>query len=83
VRRAVVLAVPAGVDYAVSQTAPARWDVSFAVACDLEPVQREVSALCATLRARAPELRIVPWSPPAPDAKRRRIRRQIPHASDP
>lgn len=77
VRRAAVLALPAGVHYAVTQTAPLAWDVSFSEACDLAPMAREVDALCRRLRAQVPTLRVVPWSPPRPDAKLRRVRRQM------
>ncbi len=74
VSRAVIVAVPAGVDYSVCQTSPARWDISFSADCDLLPVRQEVDKLCVQLRALAPELRLVPWVPPALDSKRRRIR---------
>jgi putative adenylate-forming enzyme len=74
VRRAIVLAVPAGVDYSVVQTSPERWDVSFSENCALEPVQHEVEELCRRLGARIPSLRAVPWSTPPPHMKRRRVR---------
>jgi putative adenylate-forming enzyme len=77
VRRAMVLGTPAGVDYAVAQVSPSRWNISFSQPCPLEPIQREMEELCQRLRARSPSLQIVPWSPPAPPAKVRRVRRQM------
>lgn len=83
VRRAVVLAVPTEVEYAVVQTSLAHWEISFSKPCDLEPVRREIVTLCEKLNARPPTLGPAPWAPPPPDAKRRRIRRQIPAADPP
>jgi putative adenylate-forming enzyme len=77
VRRAVALAVPMEVEYRVVQVSPLLWELSLSEACPLEPVQREVEALCRQFRAQAPTLRPVPWSPPTPAAKLRRIRRQM------
>ena len=75
VRRAVVLAVPAGVDYSVVQMSPDHWDVSFSENCALEPVRHEVEELCHRLGARTPSLQVVPWSSSPPHMKRRRVRR--------
>ncbi len=77
VRRAVALAVPMEVEYRVVQVSPSLWEISLSQTCPLEPVQREVDALCRQFRAQSPTLRPVPWSPPAPAAKLRRIRRQM------
>lgn len=75
VRRAVMLAVPAGVDYCVVQTSPEGWDLSLSKDCALEPVRHEVEELCRRLGARVPLLQIVPWSPPPSHMKQRRVRR--------
>jgi putative adenylate-forming enzyme len=77
VRRAMAHGAPAGVDYAVAQVSPSRWDISCSRPCPLEPIQREMGELCQRLRAQVPALHIVPWSPPAPHAKVRRVRRQM------
>lgn len=75
VRRAVVFAIPTGIEYAVTQTSLTRWELSFSEACDMEPVRRELMELCQRLGAVMPELVTVAWSPPPQDAKRRRVRR--------
>ena len=76
VRRALLLGLPDGVSYSVVQTSPLHWDVSFSAECDLGPVRREVLELCHQFRAQMPVLRVVPWVPPDPMAKRRRVRRE-------
>lgn len=81
VRRALVLGLPAGVNYSVVQTSPSHWDVSFSEDCELGPVRQEVFELCRRFRAQAPSLRLVPWAPPAPSAKLRRVRRQVSESS--
>jgi len=83
VRRALVLGLPAGVNYSVVQTSPSHWDVSFSATCELGPVRQEVTELCRQLGAQVPALRIVPWVPPAPSAKLRRVRRQLAESSTP
>lgn len=74
VRRAIILSVPPGVDYAVVQTASAEWTLALSRECPLEPVQREVEQLCRQLGARPPVLRRVPWVAPPLTEKRRRVR---------
>jgi putative adenylate-forming enzyme len=78
VRRAIVLAVPSGLDYTVTQRALDRWEVSLSQSCDVEPIKHEVEALCQRLNGCPPTLQFVEWKPHPIHAKRRRIRCEIP-----
>jgi len=77
VRRAIVLGVPAGIDYGVVQTSPDIWEISLSGACGLEGVQSRVEELCRDLGARVPTLVRVDWVRPAGAHKRRRVRRNF------
>ncbi|MCE9609100.1 MAG: hypothetical protein K8R23_02615 [Chthoniobacter sp.] len=74
VRRAIILSIPTGVDYAVVQTGSAKWTLALSRECPLEPVQGEVDRLCRQLGARPPMLERVPWVVPPLTEKRRRVR---------
>ncbi len=78
VRRAIILAVPAGMDYTVTQPSLSEWCLALSEDAPLEPVQREVNDLCLRLGASPPTLTRVPWTPAALHAKRRRVRCEIP-----
>lgn len=77
VRRAVVMGLPAGVDYTVRQTAPDRWDVALSQSVPLEAVRREIARLATRLGARPPTVEAAAWTPSPPHTKRRRVRREI------
>lgn len=77
VRRAVVLAIPVGVDYTITQIAPLLWEAAFSAPCNLASVRREIHNYCRSLGAQAPQFRPAAWQPADPTAKRRRIRRHI------
>ncbi len=81
VRRAIILAVPAGMDYTVTQPSLSEWCLALSEDAPLEPVQREVKDLCLRLGASPPTLTRVPWTPAALHAKRRRVRCEIPSSS--
>jgi putative adenylate-forming enzyme len=78
VRRALILALPAGVDYTVTQTAVDEWEVGTNQPGHEEMILAEIERLCQDLRARPVKVRFTPWTPPPADAKRRRVRRAIP-----
>ena len=78
VRRAVVLAIPIGVDYTITQIAPLLWEAAFSAPCNLASVRREIHNFCRSVGAQGPQMRPATWHPADPTAKRRRIRRNIP-----
>lgn len=80
VRRALILALPAGigVDYTVTQTALDEWQIGTSRLGFEEQISLEIESLCQDLRARPVNLRFTLSSAPPPDTKRRRVRRTIP-----
>ena len=78
VRRAMILALPTGIDYTVTQTSLHEWSLALSHDAPLEPVRREVRDLCQRLGAIPPTLKPVTWTPPALHAKRRRVRCAMP-----
>lgn len=78
VRRALILALPPGVEYTVVQTALDAWTVETDNDDFQGAIAREIEGLCVDLRVRPPTLNFTPWSPPHPGSKRRRIRRTFP-----
>ncbi len=78
VRRALILALPTGVEYTVVQTALDSWTVETQHPASQEAISREVGHLCRELNANPPRLTFIPWTAPHPGSKRRRIRRNIP-----
>lgn len=80
VRRSMILALPEGLDYTVTQPSLIEWCVALSEDAPLEPVQREVNDLCQRLGAIPPILTRVPWTPTALHAKRRRVRCDIPYS---
>lgn len=81
VRRSMILALPQGLDYTVSQPSLTEWCVALSAEASLEPVQQEVNALCKRLGASPPTVTRAPWAPAALHAKRRRVRCEIPSPS--
>ncbi|MBU6302593.1 MAG: adenylate cyclase [Verrucomicrobia bacterium] len=77
VRRAFLLSVPLGTDFAVTQISAEEWEISVRPAVDLDGVRQQIGELCRLQGARSPKLTEVPWEPPPLHAKRRRIRRRI------
>lgn len=78
VRRALILALPTGVEYTVVQTALDSWTVETEIPAFQEAISREIEHLCRELNAKPPILTFIPWTAPHPGSKRRRIRRNIP-----
>ncbi len=78
VRRTIILSVPTGTDYAVTQVSSEEWLISCSPSCDLGGVRRQLEEFCLAQGAVTPRLKEMDWSPPPFHAKRRRIRRQIP-----
>jgi putative adenylate-forming enzyme len=77
VRRALILALPAGREYTVVQNSLDSWTVE-TEAPDLEgAITREIEDLCHWLKVKMPRLEFAPWTAPHPGAKRRRIRRKL------
>lgn len=78
VRRALILALPTGVEYSVTQTGIDSWTIETAIS-DFNPaITGEIGQLCRDLKAIPPILTYSNWSPTHPGSKRRRIRRAIP-----
>jgi len=78
VRRALILALPPGIDYTVTQTSMGEWNVALADLSLGPAVGIEIDRLCRDLQARSPALSFTPWTAPHPGAKRRRVRRAMP-----
>jgi hypothetical protein len=78
VRRAMILAIPAGADFTVVQSSLTEWGVALSQACQMEPVQHEVNDLCHRLGALAPTISVVPWQSLPVHLKRRRVRCELP-----
>ena len=78
VRRALILALPPGVDYTVVQHALDAWTVELSDLSATDGVTREVDRLCRDLGVRSPTLTFAPWAPPQASEKRRRVRRSMP-----
>lgn len=78
VRRALILALPPGIDYTVTQSSLETWKVELADPVFAPPVTGEIERLCRDLGVRMPALTFAPWTAPHPGNKRRRIRREIP-----
>jgi putative adenylate-forming enzyme len=76
VRRAVILSVPTGTDYAVTQVSADEWEVSCSPPCSLDGVRNQIEEFCRLQGAVPPRITGVEWAPPPLHAKRRRIRRQ-------
>jgi putative adenylate-forming enzyme len=73
VRRAIVLAAPAGVEYRVRQRAPSHWDIFLSDLSAAPAVSAEVGLLCQELRVQEPALHFLPWSPEPLIHKQRRV----------
>jgi putative adenylate-forming enzyme len=75
VRRALILALPPGVEYTVTQTALESWKIEMADQTSRPSVIKEIEALCKDLQVCLPSLVFSPWTPPHSGEKRRRVRR--------
>lgn len=78
VRRALILALPTGYDYAVTQTARRAWSIELADPSFAPAVTGEIARLCRDLQVTMPTLTFASWTAPHPGNKRRRIKRAIP-----
>jgi len=78
VRRALILALPTGVDYTVVQHALDAWTVELSDLTATGEVTHEIGLLCRDLGGRAPSLTFAPWVAPPTSEKRRRVRRAMP-----
>jgi putative adenylate-forming enzyme len=78
VRRALILALPPGVDYTVVQHSLNAWTVELSNLSESESVAREIAQLCRDLAVSSPTLTFAPWTAPPASEKRRRVRRAMP-----
>ena len=78
IRRTLILALPAGIEYTVTQIDFQTWSVEIADLSFAPAVQREAGILCRDLKLRTPSLIFAPWLAPHPGEKRRRVRRAFP-----
>lgn len=78
VRRALILALPPGVEYTVVQHTLDSWTVELSDLGETARVSREITQLCRELRVRPPALIFASWTAPPASEKRRRVRRAMP-----
>lgn len=78
VRRALILALPPGVDYTVVQHSLESWTVELSDSSDTSRVEHEIEQLCRDRGTRCPTLTFTPWKTPPTSEKRRRVRRAMP-----
>ncbi len=78
VRRALILALPTGIDYTVTQTGLDAWCIELADPTFSPIVTVEIERLCHELQVDMPSLTFTLWTAPHPGNKRRRIKRSIP-----
>lgn len=78
VRRALIIALPPGIDYTVTQTSLKAWRIELSDPAFAPAVTAEVERLCRHLHTATPALTFAPWTASHPGDKRRRIRRAMP-----